>query len=300
MKNIRLKVLRTCIMTALRTCIIFINKEYYYPMKWLLHFLEGGGEPLEVPEELVVQAKEAFNKAIYWNNYKVKEDYFCGKYCVNSSTLYEGSGFYNRPTLFYLLGGFSFNVYPCKEDNKYVYMVSGKDYYDWHSTDNGKYYTSPLGNNPIMAVLIKVLGLIFGNDLFVANGWPMGQAGISNKLWEEMYKVGARSFYSYFSNIPMFTMSERDVAVKNRDKEYDGYYYYNYHIPSYKEIYNHIKECNPNKNVMLELHLIKKDKFNSIYCETVEWSQNNEEFKETTCYLNDDEVVYSFKEVLSE
>lgn len=169
---------------------------YKYPIKWLKHFLEGSGEAMEVPAELVQQAESALIRALYCDDYNtINTGSICGKFCLNHSTLYKGRGFYNRPSLFYVMGGFTFRLY--RHNNGYI--VSGNDYYDWHNNGDGKYFTSPLGNN--MALVVKVLGIIFGEDLFVTNGWPSGECGISNKLWEEMYKVGAKSFHSYFRNV---------------------------------------------------------------------------------------------------
>ena len=188
---------------------------YRYPLRWLRHYLVGSGKPLEVPSNLVLQAKSALEEAVRRNNYDTigdvrKSPY--GKFCVGHSTLYEGSGFYGRPTLFYLLGGFTFNVYPRKGGGG---VVSGKDHYDWHPAVEDKYFTSPLGSSKGMLLLVKMLGLVFGDDLFVTNGWPMGEAGISNKLWHELEQVGARGFWSYFSNIPMWDKEELDELVNS-------------------------------------------------------------------------------------
>lgn len=227
MRKIRLQLLRVALIIVLSLVEVatkFIKTEYHYPVKWLNHFLKGSGKAMLVPEELVAQAKPALKAAIsrdcYYNNHDedgyICNDIYFGKWCLNHSTLYEGSGFHGRPTLFYLLGGFTFRTYPCNpnKNNGNIAMVSGKDYYDWHSNgEDGNYFTSPLGDSKPMVLLIKLLGLVFGNDLFVTNGWPSGNCGISNKLWEEMYKVGAKSFYSYFENVPLFTWSDMVEAT---------------------------------------------------------------------------------------
>lgn len=207
---------------------------YRYPVKWLNHYLKGSGKPIKVPAELVQQARMALLVAIKKDDYRQTDkkwrkvygcelefkDFLRGKYCVSHSTLYEGRGFYGRPSLFYVMGGFSFNVY--KKDNKYI--VSGKDFYDWHPTREGKYFTSPLGRNKIMLSIVKVLGHIFGDDLFVTNGWPMGEAGISNKLWDKMHQVGAKAFYSYFENIDLNITPYEEYCLIF-DKRFDDYNY---------------------------------------------------------------------------
>ena len=85
-----------------------------------------------------------------------------------------------------------------------------------------------------MLLLVKILGLVFGDDLFVTDGWPMGQAGISNKLWDEMHKVGAKEFDSYFVNVKIdLTRKEaEDIIdyvydnqwVSEEEEEYDPLY----------------------------------------------------------------------------
>ena len=204
---------------------------YKYPIVWLKHFLEGSGEAMKVPTELVQQANSALIKAMAADDYGTvyDTDTLKGKFCVNHSTLYEGRGFYGRPSLFYVMGGFTFHCYE-KKNSKYI--VSGNDYYDWHNNGDGNYFTSPLGDSKVMCFIIKVMGKLFGDDLFVTEGWPSGKPGISNKLWEEMYKVGAKSFHSYFCN----------VEIKVTEEEYDyiisGYVGYSSSEDDYDEEYD--------------------------------------------------------------
>ena len=193
MKNVKLFVLRIMFIVSLSVasiCTLFVKKEYHYPVRWLLHFLLGSGKDIKVPDYIVVGAKSALERAMRDNDYSNIK--LSGMYCVNHSTLYEGSGFHGRPTLFYLLGGFSFYY------DEATSRVSGHDYYDWHSNNDGNYFTSPLGEGVVMTTIVKIMGKLFGEDLFVTNGWPSGETGLSNKLWEEFYKVGAKSFNSVF------------------------------------------------------------------------------------------------------
>ena len=193
MKKFKLSILRVLFIIALAASFaatFVMKKEYHLPVKWLLHFLVGTGKDLKVPDYVVIEAQSALERAMKDNNYGNTR--ISGMYCVNHSTLYEGSGFHGRPTLFYLLGGFSFCY------NESTNRVSGNDEYDWHSNGNGNYLTSPLGDGKVMTAIVKVMGKLFGDDLFVVDGWPSNETGISNKLWEEFYKVGAKSFKSTF------------------------------------------------------------------------------------------------------
>ena len=193
MKKFKLSILRVLFIIALAASFaatFVMKKEYHLPVKWLLHFLVGTGKDLKVPDYVVIEAQSALERAMKDNNYGNTR--ISGMYCVNHSTLYEGSGFHGRPTLFYLLGGFSFCY------NESTNRVSGYDEYDWHSNGNGNYFTSPLGDGKVMTTIVKVMGKLFGDDLFVVDGWPSNETGISNKLWEEFYKVGAKSFKSTF------------------------------------------------------------------------------------------------------
>lgn len=212
MKKIRLSVLKVMFIVALLGAFVgtlFAKKEYHYPVRWLLHFLVGSGKDLKVPDYIVVGAQSALERAMRDNDYENSR--VTGKYCVNHSTLYEGSGFHGRPTLFYLLGGFTFNY------DEATGRVSGYDEYDWHSNGDGNYFTSPLGDGKVMTTIVKIMGKLFGDDLFVVDGWPCGETGISNKLWEEFYKVGAKSFNSTFDCYVEFDSNfiadiRRDVA----------------------------------------------------------------------------------------
>lgn len=216
LRNIKLLVLKVMFIVALLGAFIgtlFIKKEYHYPVRWLLHFLVGSGKDLKVPDYVVVGAKSALERAMRDNDYR--NSGLSGKYCVNHSTLYDGSGFHGRPTLFYLLGGFTFYY------DETTGRVSGHDEYDWHSNGDGNYFTSPLGDGKVMTAIVKVMGKLFGDDLFVVDGWPSNETGISNKLWEEFYKVGAKSFNSVFDCYVEF-----DPAFLQSIKEGNSFNYF--------------------------------------------------------------------------
>lgn len=280
-KLIKLKILRMLFILLLSVAEIVtlkVKTGLYYPIKWLNHYLKGSGSALKVPMEVVHGAKTAFNEAIDIDSYNHKYESWSGKYCICHSTLYEGSGFYNRPTLFYLLGGFTFKVYTSYTGRV---LVSGKDHYDWHPTydceGEPQYFTSPLGNSVLMNLIIKLMGFIFGRDYFVTAGFPSGEAGISNKLWADFEKVGAKPFNSFFYNVPMWDTVEelkevgyidedvpykeemrethyyRVVLKKGGHKAHPGYFVHYGHGMSKREIGAIVKETvGPNASIFVK------------------------------------------------
>lgn len=161
----------------------------YYPTMWLSHYLNGSGETLVVPAEVMEQATPLFvNRCGYLI------DSYNGTNVVglHHSTLYEGSGFHGRPSLFYLVGGFTYKV-EAVTNGIHVY---GEDVYDWHPSEYGKYFTSPIGTNKVVCTLAQIiLGSYFSSENSVT-----GEKGISNRLWEDFLKVGAQDFKSVFDH----------------------------------------------------------------------------------------------------
>lgn len=180
---------------AAAKCGVKAAKPFELPLKWLLHYVAGSGTKMIVPLKTVKAAKSAFMETIYRND---RWPVFGNKHCLYHSTLYEGKGFYGRPTLFYLVGGFTFVLH---KDGR----ISGKDCYDWHANPDGNYFTSPLGTSKWAVFFMALLDLVFGNDWFVTGGFPSSEAGISNKLWDDLHIVGARPFMSYFGKYEVFT-----------------------------------------------------------------------------------------------
>ena len=276
-KLIKLKILRMLfilVLSVVERATRYVKTGLYYPVKWLNHYLKGSGLAMEVPMEVVHGAKTAFNEAINIDSYNHKYESWGGKYCICHSTLYKGSGFYNRPTLFYLLGGFTFKVYASHTGKV---LVSGKDHYDWHPTPNGDYFTSPLGENPVILVIVKIAGKIFGDEYFVSKGFPSGEAGISNQLWADFEKVGAKPFNSFFYNVPMWDTVEelkevgyidedvpykeemrethyyRVVLKKGGHKAHPGYFVHYGHGMSKREIGAIVKETvGPNASIFVK------------------------------------------------
>lgn len=232
MEKVKLVLLRFLLIMIMEVVVVatkVIKKKYHFPVKWLLHFLKGSGTALEVPAHLVEGAKSAMREAVRANLYHAQKA--SGKYCVYSSTVYEGAGFSNRPELFYLVGGFTFRLYKNG-------TVSAGDYYDWHSSD-GAYFTSPLGEGKLWNLVIRFLGFIFGDDLFVTKGFPCGSQGISNKLWEQLYQVGAKSFHSYFKNVPVFdNLDMQEISILRRSLDGEELSFFT----GKKELYSLVKE----------------------------------------------------------
>lgn len=223
------------------------GEKLVWPILWLRHYLRGSGKALRVPTQIVREAEQVFLTAIResndsYGNAPMLGRYFSVKYrpyCVYHSTLYEGHGLHGRPTLFYLLGGFTFRLYPgdtwTRWDGKPVesLIVSGNDHYDWHADESGRYFSSPIGTGIIAKAVIKIAGAIFGKKYFLEAGSPFsvtGEMGISNELWADMKLVGAREFNSFFENVEIYesglTREEvEEVFDPDWSREQDEYEY---------------------------------------------------------------------------
>ena len=150
------------------------------PMQWLTHYAWGKGRDKEVPSHLISQVEDTFHLAI--ERGMVDGD----SIFIHHSTLYEGSGFNNRPELFYLVGGFTATY----QEGTVVFQ----DVYDWHPTSEGDWFTSSF-NIPVWGH--KLLNRVFGEKYYPLSGFPSGNSGFSNKLWADLEKVGAKSFTSF-------------------------------------------------------------------------------------------------------
>lgn len=209
----------------------------YWPIYWLSHYLNGSGETLVIPNEVMEQAAPLFVNRC---GYLIDSHNGVNTVGLHHSTLYEGSGFHGRPSLFYLVGGFTYQV----EATTRGIRVFGKDVYDWHPSQYGKYFTSPIGNNKVICAIAQIiLGEYFSSENSVT-----GEKGISNRLWEDFLKVGANDFISVFDH--EYALGEDDLYIILTGKEsslfwegdewrqtvsifgyngvaesYDGYYY---------------------------------------------------------------------------
>ena len=197
----------------------------YWPMRWLIHYLLGSGKSLRVPKFIIKEAVKSILTAIYYNwdyidvynngwystwgynqvnNFRFKMNgkrYF--KCCLNNSQIYEGSGFWGRPTLFYLVGGFTFWAEIWGPRIK----ILGVDHYDWHPNENGWFFESPIGHN-IVAKIILALARWFGWGRFIHIG-DNGDVVISNEFWYHMKQYGAKEFRTIISGTLIATPKQR-------------------------------------------------------------------------------------------
>lgn len=215
LKNIVVVVASICIYVfdALNRVGIDVRISYVkYPLVWLRHYLRGSGEDMIVPQKIVDDAYNAFINTI-----SVHGGYDDPSYCLYSSTLYVGRGFYSRPVLFYLVGGFTFSMERIDDEN---IVFKAVDRYDWHPTEYGEFFTSPLGHGILCRVLCAVLGFVFGRQYFGNENSVTGEYGISNRLWFDMLQVGAKEFDSI---IESSAFNEYDVwtDITDRCRELD-------------------------------------------------------------------------------
>lgn len=175
--------------------------QYQYPCRWLHHYLTGKGGVVKIPYQFVSPLLDTL--------VDVADEYLCEtegdwdlclqegefyKAPLHSSRWYEGSGFEGCPPLFYMIGCFTARVYRMEGAIK-VYI---KDVYDWHpavvdSVTGEEYYYSSGFNLP--SWIHRVVNLLLG-EYYPMQGFPMGNPGISNKLWADLEKVGAKPFTS--------------------------------------------------------------------------------------------------------
>jgi hypothetical protein len=194
----KLKLLRWCAILALQVVYLLTSKDRYL---WLLHYLKGSGETMYVSEKNMREILPSLHWVWSQGCTLIKSKSLkCGTDLSRigfwSTTLYRGSGFGGRPECFYILGCFTFTLKHFRDAvaGEVLTEVCGADHYDWHSTGDGQYYTSPMPE-----WIIWILGGFFGREYFPLRGFPMGEPGISNKLWEDLLLVGAKPFKTRFS-----------------------------------------------------------------------------------------------------
>lgn len=219
MKGLILSLVRViiAIMLGLSERIGIKGGYYKYPLMWLKHFLEGSGQPLEVPEQLVLEALKGFGgtdvrEPSDWE--KSQYPGLRGVLEVYHSTSYEGGGFLGRPPLFYLIGCFKALWY---EDNSLVI----EDLYDWgKEPSSGQYYCSELPVD-LPWWVHKLLNVLLGKEYYPMEGWPMGQPGVSNKLWHDMQELGlAKPFLSTYNG--KVDLEEMGFQLQEVPLQYSG------------------------------------------------------------------------------
>lgn len=163
------------------------NMGWQYPLKWLLHYLEGEGTDLLVPNNVVEDASVAFTAAIN-NDVRFEKSASSiwrdgSNFYVNHSLMYGVDGFEDKPILFYLLGGFTFHL-------NADHSIYAEDVYDWHPNkgEEKEYFSSPLGEE--FGELFALLNQMFPYNWFTEDG------DVSNKFFSDMELVGAKPFTS--------------------------------------------------------------------------------------------------------
>jgi len=139
---------------------------------WMAHYLSRKGTDMVVPDRLL--------KCLDRDVFMYDDD------GVIVSTDYPESGFYGRPELFYLVGGFSYNC-EVVGDTLHVHAI---DVYDWHPVKEYDWYTGQLKDSwyfvsPVPIINEKWVWRL--NDFFGHTFFDYsfdGQFGVSNYFWD--------------------------------------------------------------------------------------------------------------------
>ena len=209
------------------------EKKWEYPLTWLLHYLEGSGEALYVPNHIVEDASSAIVEAVEGDlDYEFNSTSMfdgSGTYYVNHSLMYEGHGFLDRPVLFYLVGGFTFRILEGG-------VIYAEDEYDWHPNQYGEFFNSPIGCQ--FEEVFKLLISIFGNEewFILEDDWTGDgdyMCSVSNKLFYDMESVGAKPFTTIIccesekiKSMLLESSKEEFEEVENDFKEFKDFLYY--------------------------------------------------------------------------
>lgn len=185
--------------------------------QWLFHYLQGTGRPLHLPGEVITGAQETLARLWAATAPEVLTGELPGQHFKNNvllghSTEYAGAGFQGRPEAFYTVGGFHYTVEVSQRCAGGKVELTGEDVYDWHAITEERWdeesysyvtteqwYTSPFPAQ--LGWLVKLAAKVFGSEYFVVGGWPMGEAGISNRLWADLAQVGARPFTTVIRHV---------------------------------------------------------------------------------------------------
>lgn len=107
---------------------------------WLAHFLEGSGETLRADNRVVYSQEEERDLAemfLQFARWQIGRDLVPGEHLTGVFTTWdwlvlyqdgEASGFWAKPALFHIVGGFTLSMWI---EGGLVY-VAGLDVYDWH------------------------------------------------------------------------------------------------------------------------------------------------------------------------
>ena len=153
--------------------------------KWLLHYLLGSGQDMGFPKSQLPLQTLADGRWRGKFSISLDQGY---RYNLFHSLHYNGYGFWGRPETFYMVGGMSFLI----EFKGRSVHITGTDVYDWHPTSDGNYFGSPIPKK--LLFLHRAARKFWGDDYFPMEGYPMGGASVSNKLWHDLELVGAKPF----------------------------------------------------------------------------------------------------------
>lgn len=192
MEKILLVVFRVAALTALSVAYLVTGQARY---QWLAHYLLGkGGErvmssahTLAILPMLAGGTRLAFEVGYSHfggfdlvRNVWLKDGRQLCRIGSYNSTNYDGGGFRGRPEAFYLLGGFTYTVISGEE-----VQIVGADVYDWNANKGGTWFTSPIPKPMYWACRLLSKKYFFDD-------------GVSNQLWHDMHRVGARPFKTRF------------------------------------------------------------------------------------------------------
>ena len=168
-------VIRFVVLVVFKMLWLILKQERYL---WMAHYLEGSGETMKAPEYVLKGLSlDQFYNAADFNNFTI------------TSTSYDMSGFYGRPELFYLVGGFQFEMFECEIENA-IYIVAD-DVYDWHPVieydcfEDDQPYESWYFVSPMPIVGKKWVWRL--NNFFCHTFFDYsfsGEFGISNYFWD--------------------------------------------------------------------------------------------------------------------
>lgn len=192
MEKILLVVLRIAALIALTVAHRFTGQARY---EWLVHYLLGtGGEKrmstattLAILPMLAGGTKLAFEVGYsHFGGFDLVRNVWLrdGRQLMRigsySSTNYNGRGFQGRPEAFYLLGGFTYTVISGEQ-----VQIVGADVYDWNANKGGTWFTCPIPKPMYWACRLLSRKYFF-------------DGGVSNQLWHDMHRVGAKPFKTRF------------------------------------------------------------------------------------------------------
>lgn len=207
MRALKLHILRALAMLGAFTAWKATGKQRF---QWLFHYLRGSGQPLHLPGEVITGVQQTLARLWAATAPEVLTGELAGQHFENNvllghSTEYAGRGFSGRPEAFYTVGGFHYTVKVSQRCAGGMVELKGEDVYDWHVVTSerwdeescsyvttSEWYTSPFPAK--LGWLVQLAAKVFGSEYFVVGGWPMGEAGISNRLWADLAEVGARPF----------------------------------------------------------------------------------------------------------